>query len=218
MRGLLAVILLLGCIGPAASAEVIVHLSDSAGHAVHDAIVTLTPDAGSAADAATAPRAPATHVIDQRNEAFVPYVQLLRPGDRVVFRNSDNTRHHVYSFAAIKTFEFVLRPGESSPELRMDAAGIAAVGCNIHDHMITYLFVTAAPATAMSDEGGNVALGQLAPGRYTVHVWHPQLHPGHPEPTRQIDIAGGSDTVHLDFTLSLMPDPRMSMDREHLDY
>jgi plastocyanin len=210
--------LLLGCSGPATAAEVSVHLSDGGGHAVNDAIVTLTVDAVSGVGVTAAAKPPATYVIDQRNEAFIPYVQLLRPGDRVVFRNSDTTRHHVYSFAAIKTFEFVLRPGESSPELRMDTTGIAAVGCNIHDHMITYLFVSAAPATAMSGESGDVVLRQLAPGRYTVHVWHPQLHPGHPEPTQKVTVASDSDVLHLAFALSLMPDPRMSMDREHLDY
>jgi hypothetical protein len=33
-----------------------------------------------------------------------------------------------------------------------------------------------------------------------------------------VTVAADSDVVHLAFTLSLMPDPRMSMDREHLDY
>jgi hypothetical protein len=135
-----------------------------------------------------------------------------------VFRNSDSTRHHVYSFAAIKTFEFVLRPGESSPALSMDQAGVAAVGCNIHDHMATYLFVSAVPAIAMSSHDGSATLGHLAPGRYTAHVWHPQLHPGRAEPIQSVTIAGDTDTVQLSFTLSLLPDPRMFMDREHLDY
>jgi plastocyanin len=217
MRCLLVVAsLLLGGAWSATAAQVAVHLVDGQGHAVNDAVVILTADATPAT--AAVPEHPVTHTIDQRDETFVPYVQLLRPGDKVVFRNSDTTRHHVYSFAAIKAFEFVLRPGESSPALRMDQTGIAAVGCNIHDHMIAYLFVSAVPATAISGHGGNALFGQLAPGRYTAHVWHPQLHPGRPEPTREVVVASDSDVVHLAFTLSLMPDPRMSMDREHLDY
>lgn len=217
MRCLLVVVsLLLGPVWSASAAEVTVHLSDGQGHAVNDAVVMLTADAAPAM--APVPERPVTHIIDQRNETFIPYVQVLRPGDKVVFRNSDTTRHHVYSFAAIRAFEFVLRPGESSPELSMDKTGIAAVGCNIHDHMITYLFVSAVPAIATSSHGGDATLGHLAPGHYTAHVWHPQLHPGRPEPTRKVVIASDSDVAHLAFTLSLMPDPRMSMDREHLDY
>ena len=216
MRSLLLVAsLLLGATWPALAAEVIVHLDDGHGHAASDAVVMLIPE-GAPTTLPTPP--PATHFVDQRDETFVPYVQLLRPGDKVVFRNSDKTRHHVYSFAAIKTFEFVLRPGESSPALVMDNSGIAAVGCNIHDHMISYLFVSAAPAIALSSHDGDVTLSHLAPGRYTARVWHPQLHPGHPQPTRSVTIVGDADVQHLDFTLSLMPDPRLFMDREHLDY
>jgi plastocyanin len=212
----MVVVLLLGSACSASAAEVVVHLSDGHGHAVSDAVVMLTPDTGTTASPSATP--PATYIIDQRDETFIPYVQVLRPGDKVVFRNSDSTRHHVYSFAAIKTFEFVLRPGESSPALSMDQAGVAAVGCNIHDHMATYLFVSAVPAIAMSSHDGSATLGHLAPGRYTAHVWHPQLHPGHPEPIQSVTIAGDTDTVQLSITLSLLPDPRMFMDREHLDY
>ena len=144
-------------------------------------------------------------------------MQLLRPGDKVVFRNSDSTRHHVYSFAAIKTFEFVLRPGESSPALLMDRTGIAAVGCNIHDHMVTYLFVSTKQAIAMSGHGEAI-LGGLGAGRYVAHVWHPQLYPGRPAPTQAVTVASEGDAVQLSLSLSLLPDPRGFMDREHLDY
>ena len=217
MRCLFMVVaLLLGSAWSVSAAEVVVHLSDAQGRAVNDAVVMLTPDATIVEKSPAAP--PATYIIDQRDETFVPYVQVLHPGDKVVFRNSDSTRHHVYSFAAIKTFEFVLRPGESSPALSMDQAGVAAVGCNIHDHMATYLFVSAVPAIAMSSHDGSATLGHLAPGRYTAHVWHPQLHPGRAEPIQSVTIAGDTDTVQLSFTLSLLPDPRMFMDREHLDY
>jgi plastocyanin len=217
MRCLFIVVaLLLGSAWSASAAEVVVHLGDGHGHAVNDAVVMLTPDTATDEKSPVIPSA--TYIIDQRDETFIPYVQVLRPGDKVVFRNSDSTRHHVYSFSAIKTFEFVLRPGESSPSLGMDQAGVAAVGCNIHDHMATYLFVSAVPEIAMSSRDGSATLSHLAPGHYTAHVWHPQLHPGHPEPIQSVIIAGDADTVQLNITLSLLPDPRMFMDREHLDY
>lgn len=201
---------------PVMAAEAVVHLTDGHAHAVSDAVVMLTPDA-QVADKLV-PKPPATYIIDQRHETFIPYVQLLRPGDKVIFRNSDVTRHHAYSFAAIKTFELVLRPGESSPALSMDKVGIAAIGCNIHDHMITYLFVSALPAIALSDRDGVATIGDLAPGRYTARVWHPQLHPGQPEPTQVLVVADGAHDVQLNFTLSLIPDPRLFVDRGHLDY
>ena len=203
-------------VSPALAAGLTVHLMDSHGRPASNAVVILTP-APPAAAAAPAPP-PATHVIDQKDETFLPYVQLFRPGDKVVFRNSDDTRHHVYSFSPIRKFEFVLRPGESSPSLQLDQTGIAAVGCNIHDHMITYLFVSAAPLIALSDRSGDASFAQLAPGRYTAQVWHPQLYPGQPQPSQPVTIIDGAATQTLSFTLSLIPDPRMPMDRGRLDY
>lgn len=99
-----------GAAGIAEAAEVLVQVHDRAGHPVNDAVVTVTGDSGSARTPATA----VEKVIDQRQETFLPYVEIFRPGDRVVFCNSDRTRHHVYSFSRVKTFEFVLKPGVSS--------------------------------------------------------------------------------------------------------
>jgi plastocyanin len=198
---------------PANAAAILVHLTDHSAATVADAVVTVTLDSGKGPEAV--PAAPADHVIDQKNETFVPYVEVLRPGDHVVFRNSDRTRHHVYSFSKIKTFEFVLKPGDSSPPLTMDKTGIAAVGCNIHDHMISYLVVSDAPRIAKSGADGNVKLDGLPAGTYTVHVWHPQLHPSRPEMTQSVQLASDADGKSIEFTMSLLLDPRMQMQGEY---
>src|SRR5271170_3710897 len=99
--------------GPAAATELVVQVSDAAGRPVPDAVVALAPR-GAAATLAAA-RAPALTqrlVVDQRNETFIPYVQIVPRGGEVIFRNSDLTRHHVYSFSPARAFEFVLAPDE----------------------------------------------------------------------------------------------------------
>lgn len=88
---------------------------------------------------------------------FMPYIEVFRPGDEVVFRNSDRTRHHVYSFSPNRTFEFVLAPGQSLARMKLDKSGVITVGCNIHDQMATYLYVSDAPwiaRTAMETSVG----------------------------------------------------------------
>jgi plastocyanin len=150
--------------------------------------------------------APAMHIVDQRNEAFVPYVQLLRPGDTVVFRNSDSTRHHVYSFAPARAFEFVIPSGESSPPVTLATPGEIAVGCNIHDLMITHLYVSDAPWFGRTGADGRAAFKALPPGTYTVQVWHPQLRPGRPGPQREVAV--GEADAEAAFVLPLLPDPR----------
>ncbi|MEI7038092.1 methylamine utilization protein [Fulvimonas yonginensis] len=205
--------LLLGGAGQVCAGQLVVRVGDAGGRAVADAVVLLTPTAGPAAPAPP----PVTHYVDQRHEAFIPYVQVVRPGDRVVFRNSDATRHHVYSFSDAKAFEFLLRPGENSPPVTLDKAGLVAVGCNIHDHMIAYLLVTSQQAL-VTPSTGEVTFADLAPDSYTVQVWHPQLRPGVTQPSTKATIRADGTREQVDFALPLIPDPRGFADREHLDY
>lgn len=193
-----------------------VRIVDQHGAPVADAVVTVVPRATAARAAPAAP--PQTRVIDQKNLMFMPYIEVFRPGDSVVFRNSDNTRHHVYSFSPVKAFEFVLTPGQSSAPLMLDKTGVVAVGCNIHDRMIAYLYISDAPWIAHSGASGKVTFDALPAGTYEVHVWQPRLRPNKPDPAQTATVRGNADPQTLTFTLSLLPDPRTQFDREHTSY
>jgi hypothetical protein len=149
---------------------------------------------------------------------FMPYIEVFRPGDSVVFRNSDNTRHHVYSFSPVKAFEFVLTPGQSSAPLALDKSGVVAVGCNIHDRMIAYLYISDAPWIAHSGADGKVNFDALPAGAYEVRVWQPRLRPNKPDLAQIATVLADADPQTLTFTLSLLPDPRTQFDREHTSY
>lgn len=181
------------------------HVTDQRGQPVRDAVVYVDPLPGT--DVATIERTSQTRYIDQRNEQFIPYLTLLRPGDRVVFRNSDTTHHHVYSFAPELSFEFMLRPGAVSTPLTVTAPGIIAAGCNIHDRMITYLVVTTARWAGKTDSQGRWTLPEVPPGRFRVRVWHPLLIPGQPAPSREIEVSDAKGPRQVTFTLKLPPEP-----------
>ena len=202
----IACLVLLAVAARAPASELVIVIDDGHGNPAADAVVTL-----SKAGAPAAQHAPLIKIIDQRDETFIPYVEIFRPGDQVVFRNSDRTRHHVYSFSAAKSFEFVIAPGESSPPVTLDHAGEISVGCNIHDQMITHLFVSDAPWIARAQSDGRAVFDGLPAGTYELEVWHPQLRPGRPGPRRTIavDDAPASAT----FSLPLLPDPRQTGDR-----
>jgi plastocyanin len=189
----------------ASAGELTVRVEDGRSAAVVDAVVTVRGEAE--AKRATAP---ATKVIDQRGERFLPYVEIFRPGDQVVFRNSDRTRHHVYSFAPAKSFEFVIAPGQSAAPVTLDQVGEIAVGCNIHDPMIAHLYISDATHIAKTGPDGRVVFAQLPEGRYTVEVWHPQLRPGRPEPHQTTTLETQDAT--LTFSLTLLADPRAGVD------
>ena len=204
MRALAAAVLLISMAVRAAAGDLTVQIYDGHGQPAGDAVVTLRSESAERVEA----RAPETKIVDQRDETFLPYVEIFRPGDSVVFRNSDTTRHHVYSFAAAKSFEFVIAPGDSTPPVVLDRVGEIPVGCNIHDQMITHLYVSDAPWLVRTKADGRAVFDNLSAGSYNVDVWHPQLRPGRPGPSKTVTVDTAQSSVQL--TVSLLPDPRQS--------
>ncbi|AGE24545.1 methylamine utilization protein [Pseudomonas poae] len=150
----------------AATLEVLMHQAD--GSPVADAVVTLQGPAH-------APTGPLKADMDQRGQRFAPHVLVVHTGTQVRFPNSDNIRHQVYSFSAAKRFELRLYEGTPSEPLLFDKAGVVVLGCNIHDWMLGYIYVTDDPVFGASDAQGRVRLEQLPPGDYHATLWHPQL-------------------------------------------
>ena len=220
MRRLRSIIggLMLAATASSTAAVLTVHVADDRGKPVADAVVTVVQEGASSGQPAKSASAPTTRYIDQKNLTFIPYIEIFRPGDSVVFRNSDKTRHHVYSFSPPKSFEYMLVPGQSSPPLQLDKSGVIAVGCNIHDQMIAYMIVSDAPWIAQSGADGDVAFHDLPAGAYSVQVWQPRLRPGARAIVQSATLAGASASQSLVFRLSLLPDSRSVMDREHMSY
>ena len=211
----LALLLCLLAAAPAGAADLRVLVTDQRGQPVADAVVGVMPAPGSALPPPPPPR---IHTVNQVSLTFVPYIEVLRPGDKVVFRNGDGTRHHVYSFSSAKAFEFMLKPGESSTPLELERAGVVAVGCNIHDSMITYLYVTEAPWTARTGADGVAKLGGLPAGSYSVQAWQPRLRPGRAASVQEHVALAEGTAKQLAFKLSLLPDSRRQPDRERARY
>jgi len=197
---------------PALAATVKLQIADQGGQPLPDAVATLYPEG---ADAGTAkPAAPRDHFVDQKDETFVPFVEIVTTGDAVIFRNSDSTRHHVYTFSPLASppFDFILKPKEVSAPIRLSKPGVIPVGCNIHDFMINYLFVTDSRWAAKSDDKGALTLTDVPPGVYTVKWWHPRLRPGAPQPSQSVTVSG--DQASASLTMTVMSAPRED-DKDH---
>jgi plastocyanin len=178
------------------AAEIDIDLSDQDGRVAESSVVSLVP----VSSAPMSSHVAETATIDQRHEMFLPLAVVVRKGGRVIFTNNDVTKHQVYSFSLIKQFQFVVAQGETSSPVEFDQPGIAAIGCNIHDQMIAYVYVSDAPFAATSDSKGRTAIRDIPDGRYRLSVWHPQMAGGAtPEWTKIIDIKG----AHVDLAVSL---------------
>ena len=203
MRPTVFAALVLACVATtsAFAAPLTVSVVDGQGRRMSNAVVSLVPNEMSRMPAANTVLA-ATQTIDQRNEMFIPLVSIIPAGGSVLFTNSDHTMHHVYSFAPIRQFEFVLNTGEKSSAIRFDRAGIAAVGCNIHDQMITYVYVTDSPWTALTGADGTVRF-DLPAGAYRTSLWHPELAPGREVPATSVVI--GNTPASVTMTMPRLP-------------
>jgi len=177
-----------------------VTVKDDKGRPVSDAVAY----AAATGAASAAPRKQA--VVDQRDKQFVPYVTPVQVGTAVIFPNSDNIRHHVYSFSSAKKFELPLYSGVPTQPVVFDKVGFVTLGCNIHDWMIAYVAVLPTPHFQATRQDGRAVLKDLPAGQYTVQVWHPALK-GQPEALAQRVDVGGS-TKNLLFTLPLKHDLR----------
>lgn len=118
-------------------------------------------------------RAPETvAIIDQINKRFVPMVIAVQRGQRVNFPNNDNIRHHVYSFSAIKQFSTELYADIPGNPIEFDKSGVAVLGCNIHDSMVGYIYVSEWQQFAVTDATG-IARFENIQLPDEVIVWHP---------------------------------------------
>lgn len=182
---------------PSGAASLQAELLDSQGQPLANAVLSLHGPAGPAPASELA-------LMDQRAQQFAPNVLVVRSGTAVSFPNSDNIRHHVYSFSPTKRFELRLYQGTPSEPVTFETPGVVVLGCNIHDWMVGYIYVTDDPWFAVSDEQGRLNLAQLPAGQYSVSLWHPQAPDMLPQAAGELQLSEAA--VAQRFTLD-MPTP-----------
>lgn len=175
-----------------------VSVSDSGGKLLADVAVYIEPQSPLAIEPAD------TVQIEQKNKAFLPFVNVVQTGTSVYFPNRDGIGHHVYSFSPTKNFQLPLSEQETTDSVLFDKPGVVTVGCNIHDWMVTYIYVVDTPFYAVTDSTGVVTISQIPDGNYTLRIWHPGSKSGSAM-QKPISI-NDTGTLELDFSLDLKPE------------
>ena len=114
-------------------------------------------------------------VMDQVDKRFLPKVLAIKKGTQVIFPNSDNIRHHVYSFSKTKPFEMKLYAGTPNAPVTFENEGVVVLGCNIHDAMLGYIVVYGDGRFGVVDDAGKVVFSNPKESVTTLNVWHPHL-------------------------------------------
>jgi hypothetical protein len=83
-----------------------------------------------------------------------------------------------------------------------------ALGCNIHDWMLAYVYVVTTPYFAKTAAEGTTRLDGLAPGAYEARVWHPRLRGDIDKTARPVTLAAGEPAA-MAFSVSLKSEWRV---------
>ena len=185
--------------GTAWSATIVVDVRDRQGAPLADAVVSASTNAKESP--ASGER---VAIMDQKGRTFVPHVLPIQAGTAVKFPNSDDIQHSVYSFSPAKTFQLPLYKGTPANRIVFATPGVVSLGCNIHDKMSGYIVVLDTPVFEKTEVAGRVELRNLEPGKYTLHIWHPDMKE---EPATQTILLGEGETAHVAFIVNAVPAP-----------
>ena len=150
------------------------------GHRLHDAsklVVWLTPLGN------TAPVAPLMQQVSQipqlvqKDKSFQPSLLVIPAGGKVEFPNHDPFFHNVFSLFDGKRFDLGLYESGTTRFVQFDKPGISFIFCNIHAQMSAVVIALNTPYYGISDPHGEIAIADVVPGRYQMHVFHPSVSP-----------------------------------------
>ncbi|HEY7698955.1 MAG TPA: plastocyanin/azurin family copper-binding protein [Vicinamibacteria bacterium] len=113
-------------------------------------------------------------LMDQYGTAFRPKLLVVRPGQPVDFKNSEDVLHNVHVIESeTRETEFnVGTPVVGAYRHVFEREGAYDVSCAIHPSMAAFVIVTAAPYFAVADSQGNFELEAIPEGTYEVRVWN----------------------------------------------
>src|SRR5450755_1210247 len=159
------------CLAQAQTAEIAVTVTDEQGRPVADAVLIAVPVDGSVRPAQRAREGS----VNQVDKEFAPRVTVVQLGASVSFPNHDDVRHQVYSFSPAKRFELPLYAGVPAQPIVFDKPGVVVLGCNIHDWMVGYIYVSESPFYAKTEADGRATINGLPREEARVRVWHPDM-------------------------------------------
>src|SRR5262249_50524582 len=119
----------------------------------------------------------------------------------------------------VKRFELGLYRGRPHAPIVFDTPGIVVLGCNIHDKMIGYVYVSDAAELGKTDKRGDWVAQHVAAGDYRLEVWSPLLARDEPKPVQTVKLDDAAPTnVVVRLSRPLRAAPRPQTDRNMRDY
>lgn len=170
-----------------------------------DVVVWLSPLQADGHPASTGHPGPFRLV--QKDKIFTPHLLVVPTGSSVDFPNEDPFFHNVFSLFNGKRFDLGLYESGTTRAVRFDRAGVSYIFCNIHPEMGAIVLSLSTPYYGVSMADGAVAIHNVPPGSYRLHVWSEKAQFADPVEQEKV-VQVGTAPVHLgDVLLQAAADP-----------
>ena len=110
--------------------------------------------------------------MDQQSKQFIPNVLLVRPGQPVEFRNSEDMPHNVSVTrrgSGTEVFNVGTEPRDKHV-YAFDRVGQFDVLCDIHEGMSAIVIVANGPVTTIAEDDGRFTFPNVSFGSYKISL------------------------------------------------
>lgn len=189
-------------------------LTEPGGSPLKGAVVSLIPTSdGAKTQASSMPLNKSIMV--QRDKQFDPHIVAVQKGAAVDFPNEDGIKHQVYSLSDQLQFDLLVEQGATKTGPAMMTTGSVSLGCNIHDWMQAYIYVTDTPWYATTDDSGTVTINIPDNETFRWEIWHPRIAESETNLTGNISTPSEKTLVAL--KQDLLPDYNETEDFDDFD-
>jgi plastocyanin len=186
--------------GVEVTAKVLIQPSSaSAGDKKHESdpsnvVVWLSPVEPLSPPPQSAPHA--HYQLVQKDKMFTPHLLVVPTGTSVEFPNLDPFYHNVFSLFNGKRFDLGLYESGTRRSVRFDREGVSYIFCNIHPEMSAVILSLSTPYYGISVADGGVALHNVPPGSYRLHVWSENAQPVEGVQSKLVQV--GAQNLHME--------------------
>ena len=116
---------------------------------------------------------PGRILLDNKQCAFTPHVQIASVGSELVLRNSDPILHTVHARRGNDTLFNVGLPQWRQVSKILDRLGVVRINCDVlHTWMSAAIVVVSTPYAAVTAENGSFTIERIPAGSYDIEIWH----------------------------------------------
>ncbi|MGC1902872.1 MAG: hypothetical protein WA715_03540 [Candidatus Acidiferrum sp.] len=145
---------------------------------------------------------PPHYRIVQRDKRFKPRFLVIPVGSTVDFPNYDQWFHNVFSISRGRQFDLGLYAAGELRSVRFDRTGVSYLFCSIHPDMMAVVVAVDSRYFGVSDKVGRVAIENVPPGQYLLHVWRENPAPQGFRATPRLALVGAG---HRDLPVISVP-------------